>query len=427
MLVDGSVFRGTGIRVLGAPCCDGSPPQSNITLRDFELNGQSGYTGNFGWPANPETGDGWDTSHKGISLGSNRRTEDVTIKDVAVRSFKGEMVYYAGADWLKNVLVDNIISEDTNASTMNISGENITIRNSEFGLSRFWVEVGMKHKDKDMYFHDNYFHDARLTRAFAFSAGDENDAIITVEDNVFEDCNFGEFPSEQLFQFTGSTSGNILIQNNQMINCGGIITTATPAADDSRNYDITFTNNDISTNGGAVFYFFTGTEDITVSNNTIVQADGASIPTSVLFGGQSKINTVVENNIFDFDGGRTPERAFDMADDQAFQPLFRNNIYINTTTRGNQGRGSIYISSAPKRPLFEQTVIEIREDNANFALTTTNHPDDQPTTIIFDRNFSTFLPANHATYQLNSDKTVTGGDTLDLEFDASLGKWVEVP
>ena len=64
-VIDGKVVRGDGLRIVGTK--GSAPPRQNITLRDFELHGQSGYTGRFGWPADPATGDGWDIPIRALS------------------------------------------------------------------------------------------------------------------------------------------------------------------------------------------------------------------------------------------------------------------------------------------------------------------------------------------------------------------------
>ena len=178
-------------------------------------------------------------------------------------------------------------------------------------------------------FTNNYFHDAKLQRAFAFGPGDGKTHRYIVEDNTFEDCNFGAPPSDQLFQFSGGTAGSVIISNNTIANCGGVMFTTTPTARDPVNRNVHFINNDITSNGGAVFSFFTGTEDIIIRGNTVRQADDRAM-TAAFWGGKSKENTVVEANTFI--GGRTPEQTFDMAPD-AVRPLFHNNRYVQMQSR----------------------------------------------------------------------------------------------
>ena len=63
-VVDGRVKRAYGIRILP----NEQKMIEHIGFRDFDMDGCCHGTGNVHWPADVNTGDGWDISHKGICL-----------------------------------------------------------------------------------------------------------------------------------------------------------------------------------------------------------------------------------------------------------------------------------------------------------------------------------------------------------------------
>ena len=140
-VVNNKVVRGHGIRVVGTS--SSSNPRRNVTLESFELDGGAGHTGNYNWPANTTTGDGWDITHKGIVPCWDDYVDGVTIRDVYVHSYRGEIIYVGGYHFA-NLTMQRVHVRDGNASAYNITpggGTNL-IEDCVFGPDiRFWFEI----------------------------------------------------------------------------------------------------------------------------------------------------------------------------------------------------------------------------------------------------------------------------------------------
>ncbi len=425
LVIDGSVVRGDGIG-LYAP--DAGGEIDGVTIRDLELNGNTtGHTGEYDWPADPSDGTGWDTTNRGINLSGPSGTDPVSaeIRNVWIHKFKAPLIYFGG-NRLNTVVVDNIISEDTNASTINVAGDSVVVTNSEFGLSRFWVEIGPKQPDDYGRYANNYFHDAAKKIAFAFSAGREYVDEYIVENNTFENCNFGESQSGQLFQFTGAIQGSFVIRDNTMTNCGGAIFTRTGATEGGPTRDVTIENNDISTKGGEVFYFLDSTEDVVIKNNTVeyvFDSNKSSAPLTA-WGGKPKVNSRVIGNTMK--GGYRGIERFGL-NDNAKRPLHFGNTY----TDGAVGGRAVGISSSSPLadPWGQSLQLRPTEQEVEVDLATEHVPHGQVTTFsVDDRNATgaevVFSPTN-PTYGVSEEKRLADGESITMEYDEDAGYWVE--
>jgi hypothetical protein len=425
-VIDGNVVRGPGLS-LYSNLAGGEI--YGVVLRDFELDGnvENGHTGEYGWPADPSDGSGWDISHKGINIskGGGTNLTSIEVRNVWVHSYRGEQIYFGG-NKMGTGIFDNIISEDTNASTFNVTGDSIVVTNSEFGLSRFWVEIGPKQPDDYGRYANNYFHDAAKKQAFVFAGGDGYEHEYLIENNTFEDCNFGEKPSDQLFQFGGGVAGSIMIRNNTMTNCGGTLFTTTPLATVDTTRDVTIKNNNITTKGGEVFYFLREVANILVRDNVVERIPVGSrntTPPSAWIG-TSKVNTKVLDNTF-INTYKMDNRG--SLEDGAKRPLHINNEYIE----GTPDATGHFISAASSLvdPFMEKAVIYPEESSVEVDLGTEHVPNGQITTFIVNDRESTgaevlFSPAN-PTYNVSEELRLTDGQTITMEYDESAGYWVE--
>ncbi len=430
-VVDGKVVRGSGINVY-ANQATGNEIDGAV-LRDFELDGsvEDGHTGNYSWPADPADGSGWDITHKGIKLSAGGTTNEVNIevRRVWIHSYRGEQIYYGGNS-LGTAIFDDIISEDTNASTINVAGDSVIVKNSEFGLSRFWVEIGIKQADDYGRYVNNYFHDAaREVGAFAFGPGADYVDDYIVENNTFENCNFGQFPSGQLFQFTGGTKGDFVIRNNTMTSCGGAFFTTTTSNEGGATSDVTIENNNIQTKGGEIFYFFAGAEDVVSRENTVTvnRPEGKPKHSTPLtaWGGKTKENVRVIGN--EIKSGHRGIERFDL-NTNAKRPLHLQNEYTNSP-----GATVHEISAADSlaSPFVETAVLRPTESSVEITLGTEHTPNGQITTFVSqdDKGPSgaevVFSPSN-PTYDVSEEQRLTDGQTITLEYDESAGTWVEI-
>jgi hypothetical protein len=429
-VVDGKVVRGSGIN-FHADRATGNEIDG-VVLRDFELDGNvgDGHTGNYGWPADTEDGSGWDITHKGINLSAGGSTKEVNVevRNVWVHSYRGEQIYYGGNS-LGTAIFDNIISEDTNASTFNMAGDSVIVKNSEFGLSRFWVEIGPKQADDYGHYANNYFHDAAKQMAFVFSGGAGYQDEYLIENNTFEDCNFGDAPTGRLFQFSGGLEGSTVIRENTMSNCGGAMFTTTPANEAGPARDVTIENNTIQTRGGDLFYFFAGAEDIIVRENyiTVNLPEGESKNGSALtsWGGSSLGSVLIKENTIEDGFHGLPRYELNSG---AKRPLHVQNAYTGSSLGFT--RNTITSEDPLVDPFMEKALVRPEESSVEVDLATEHVPDGQVTTFEVDNVRGPsgaeviFSPTN-ATYDVPEEKRLTDGQTLTMQYDESDGYWVE--
>jgi hypothetical protein len=410
----GAVFRGSGMLLVGN--ANPATPLRNIALRDFELDGGAGFTGNFGFPANPATGDGWDITHKGIILSSDSNVDGVTIERVWVHSYRGEVIY-AGGSGLGQVSIRSVKSEDTNASTYNITA-NATVENSEFGKSRFWIEIGTRFTNKAATFRNNYFHDASVDGAIALVQGDLGNQPYRFEGNRFERCVGAGFI------FTGGVGGPVAISNNTFLQCGGLAIATAPMSDTPQNQNITFENN-ILTDGPFLANFFAVGRNITIRNNTFNNTRAAKGASTAAFICCSTLDRVViENNVFR--NMRAPENSAEITAGE--RPLFRGNQYINAELRDGQGLTRMSSGSRVVRPIYEEARIESDAPNVEAILSVDRYPEGQEVTITGGTVANPIKFSSNATsYQVAANRLLNGSDSLRFRFSKALGKWVEIP
>ena len=130
-----AVWRGGGIFLFG----NMTEPEDGeaLNIERFEmgrlvLQGNRERTGNSNTTASLVTGDGWDTSDKGISI-HDTWVGDLVISDCEVHGFKGELFFIAGAD-ARSLHAERLHLHTTNGNAWN-AGTNIRITadNCEFG------------------------------------------------------------------------------------------------------------------------------------------------------------------------------------------------------------------------------------------------------------------------------------------------------
>lgn len=93
----GIAWRGNGIFVVGDP--GPTPPAvlavESVTLERLVFRGNAQRTGNYNFPVDPVTGDGWDASHKGFRI-QDTHVGDIVLVDTDFIGWKGEMFYIVG-------------------------------------------------------------------------------------------------------------------------------------------------------------------------------------------------------------------------------------------------------------------------------------------------------------------------------------------
>jgi hypothetical protein len=413
----GQVLRGNGLRLQGS--ADALAPLRNITLRDFELDGGAGYTGNFGFPADPRTGDGWDLTHKGIVLASDDCVDQVRLERVWVHAFRGEVIY-AGGQCLQTVSVDAIRSEDTNASTFNITA-NASVRNSSFGRSSIWMELGAGGPYNSTTWTNNSFKDAARF-GINIAQGDlRANTPHRFEGNRFENC------GGTAFYFGGGAGGPITIAGNQFVRCSGVTTGRADNAAPFARYEnqlLTFENNtltDVATmvDLGAIL------NDAMFRGNTITNTTGVTgATTATTICASTLRNVIIENNLFE--NTRTPEESCALAGGE--RPLYRGNRYLASESRDGQGSTFITASQRLIRPLFENAYVVVDAANVIAQMAVNGYPNGQTVTITGgtpDRALR--FATGQSSYVVAQERTLSGAPSkISLQFDKAAGRWLEL-
>ncbi len=93
-----SVWRGGGLLVQGDASDPGDAPRSIACLELDRLvfQGNRAHTGAYQWPADPNTGDGWDISDKGF-WSQDCFVGEIVCRDVDMVGWKGEIFFLSGA------------------------------------------------------------------------------------------------------------------------------------------------------------------------------------------------------------------------------------------------------------------------------------------------------------------------------------------
>src|SRR5262249_40059284 len=149
--------------------------------------GGAGFTGCYDWVGDQPNC--WDITHKGIIVGWDALLDNVTLQDIYVHSYRGEVLYTGGAG-VGKLTVTRVKSEDSNASTFNLYGAQLLVRNSEFGKARFWMELFARtntggFSSNQMVFRNNYFHDNNADAGISITQGDGSAMKFVFENNRF--------------------------------------------------------------------------------------------------------------------------------------------------------------------------------------------------------------------------------------------------
>lgn len=99
-------------------------------IDDLTIDGQAGYTGDFGVGGNVRTGDGWDMTHKAIRVTSGTRME-VNIRGSTLKNWRGEIVWAGNHNAL--VSTDGATLLSSNASAFSVT--HCRVKNSTLGGS----------------------------------------------------------------------------------------------------------------------------------------------------------------------------------------------------------------------------------------------------------------------------------------------------
>lgn len=414
-VVNGKVLRGRGIHIQGTRTA--TAPRLNITLKRFELDGQAGWTGKYYWPADPGTGDGWDITHKGIVPSQDTQVDNVVLEDIHVHRYRGEIIYVGGLG-MKRLHLNRVKSEDTNASTYNATADAI-VENSEFGLSRFWIEIGTAFQGKSGTFRNNNFHSARGAQGIALAQGDGLEQPYTFINNRFSDC-------VGVFGFYGGVGGPIKITDNTASNCptGGFVRFGsapnTVVAGLRINKNISVERNTIS--GFELFMGLGGQiENLLVQNNSFRSAD-LKASNSVIYGAAGDYKNIkIANNVF----SETRPPSQNSLIFVGTRPLFSGNSY---SILSGARYSSVVAAGKVVMPVYELFPIHAASSLVTAALNTDQYADGQIIKITGGGPSArvVFAAGGQNGYAVPATRTFTGTQTMELRYNAAAKIWNEI-
>lgn len=442
--------RAAGISIHGTQSID--EPRKNIILEDFELDGGAGWTGQYDWTP-PETygQSGWDITHHGINICRDDVIDNITLKNLYVHRYRGEILY-AGGMRSGKVVVKGCKMADTNASCFNLYGAELLVDNTEFsGPARFWIELcarsnRMNYPANKCSFINCVFKDALGAQGIAIAQGDNTPWTITFSHNTFSDAPKG------LFMFTGGIAGPIMISDNKITNCGGDYSRSSgdiidfewggdeeKLINDHWVKNITFANNVLEKSGN--FISLEGSWDgipmvvgnFKVYNNFFSGKDPANpCATNSVIYGESKswwnksINNCQMSNIEIYDNifkNCAPPKQIGKV--LGIRPLFARNKYINTC---DSVSFSLFLNKNQPvlTPTYEEVVVNTTEDELIVQMNTSNYPNNQFLKITGgeSKNKLKFV-TNANTYQVKKEVVLNGKGELWLRFDSAQKKWIE--
>lgn len=448
--------RGHGIVIDGTKT---GKPLTNITLKNFQLDGQSGWSGKYKWPADPLTGDGWDITHKGIAM-VNTQVNNVTLENVYVHRYKGEILYTGGMR-VGNVTVRGCKLADTNGSCFNLYGANLLIENTEFaGPTRFWVELTARanqggYPTNKTLFRNNTFKNAVGSIGFAIgSCGDGTSHEVVVESNTFEDAPNG------VFLWGGGAVGPFVIKNNTFKNVGGTFTESRGALMDIEygggiepgvrnfNKNITFSNNKIEKCSGPLVTFsgswasgpynspgYEEIENVLIEENTfewhptetnkeraIVEYGSTNSWVDNAKVSYSLKNIIIRNN--HFINGLNPTQVGIV--NAGTRPMFAGNTYSNVTYTSGNGVFAITANSPIITPVFDKVQVNTDADLVTATLETSQYSNGAEIEITGGtKEARVRFSLNAPSYIVSKERLLTGNDTLCLKYNSSFQKWVE--
>lgn len=300
-------------------------------------------------------------------------------------------------------------SEDTNASTYNLTAA-ATVENSDFGLSRFWIEIGVAFPQKSGVFRNNYFHDARVA-GVALGQGDGRTQPYTFTGNRFENC-------AGIFSFLGGVGGLIQIDNNVIDNCtgdffqgGGAPNTVVPGLNLSEN--ITIERNTLN-NVGTFARLAARLNNIVFRDNVYVGRGNLGGHGTVILGSQGNFTniSVLRNSL---------TNSFAPASTGGFTgtvPFFSGNSYSNLR---------VETTGAPLVPRSEFMGVNLGS-SATAVLATAQYVDGQMLTVTGGTatRVVNFVAGGGNGYSVPVDRVMNGSRTLVLRFDAAASIWREV-
>jgi len=239
------INRGDGLRLF-----EPSGPLTDIMISDFDLfGGLKGHNGDYDWWIPAHEINGWDMSHKGINFGHGSFRDRVLMQNMIVREYRGEMLYSGGAhsetSGLQRIVIDNCTVKGSNASNINVMGK-VTIKNSTFGDARFFAETVAEFPNSYMHIFNNRFYNSHSGQGYWVTESPGTPKVhanchVLIYNNVFDNTEINAGGSFALS--VENNSWNTIIRNNKIYNFHVALWTRSGHV--KKGSHIIFENNDI--------------------------------------------------------------------------------------------------------------------------------------------------------------------------------------
>jgi hypothetical protein len=203
-----AVWRGSGIAIIGTN--DIERRRRDIVIENLEIDGGAypGNTWDRTWPVPPESGAGWDITHKGIYIISDRFYRQVKLANLHLHNFRGEIIY-GGGDSTDEMLIENCDIHSTNGVGISSGSTQIVRSNRVYDCASGAIES--YHFAKRAAYLGNYFSNMRGGINIQTNWNSPTTAIIT--GNTFTECrNVGILMNIE--------NGPTIINDNVFIDCG---------------------------------------------------------------------------------------------------------------------------------------------------------------------------------------------------------------
>ncbi|BAY97605.1 hypothetical protein NIES37_15470 [Tolypothrix tenuis PCC 7101] len=409
-LINGRVVRGHGILIKGTQ--DPYNPRKNVTIKNLELNGSvKGFTGQRNWPADPNNGDGWDVTHKGIALDFNTNLDNINLDSIYVHDFRGELIY-GGGGGIGKVTISKTQLKSSNASLLSLDAD-LTVTECEFSeTATAWVENAPISPNKSYQFYKCIFKDS-IYQGLVIGQGNFPDN----HNKTITNCSFSNSP-DGVCVFNGVS--NLIIKNNIFTDCKNSFITS------GNNQKIEFSFNEINgiTVGVTAANLAGNLQNILIKNNVLTCSD-VDKRACVYYWGDLQ-NIVIEDNIFE--NCRTPEQSSDINNER---PLFRNNQYLNVERRDFQGKSNFW-QEPPYilEPKYEEILVANNTNNRSIQVNMSidKYVDGQEVIIMVDSSRGNIkFPKKSSTIQCQKDRYLKRkDDKIRLKFQKADSKWYEI-
>ena len=207
-IVDGSVWRGPAIQIHGGQTAETTI--RDISLSSLTLDGGAGYTGVSQSPAQPNNGDGWDVTHKGVRITEDRYVDGVKIENCVIRRFRGELVYQGGPNG-GALWVTDCELYDSNADAVSSSMSNTVMRCRMHRLAFDGIECAY-YGTSSIYL-NNLIYDCDGEGVSLTSVIGSNSGRQLIRGNTVRNCRVG---------FLATNPYNVTLQGNCLIDCGWV-------------------------------------------------------------------------------------------------------------------------------------------------------------------------------------------------------------